>query len=81
MSDYLAFTSDVLGFVAATQGMPLDHLALVGRRTRVSGTHRTVTVEETDFSRQLLLGHFTDSRLKHTPSCSVKKAYFLVLEL
>ena len=55
------------GFIAATQGMPLDHLALWARGACDPEFHGTVTIRETVLGRLPLLGHCTDSRLRHTP--------------
>lgn len=66
---------------ATTQGTPLDCLTLVARETYVFESHETLTIEETVLGILPLAGHCTDSRLKHTPSVSVKEAYLLVLEL
>lgn len=68
-------------FAAAAQGMPLDHLALMARRVCIPGSHGTLTIGDRVLGRLPPPGHFTDSRLKYTPSLSVKEAYFLGLEL
>lgn len=51
--------------------MPLDHLSLVARRTAF--LYRTIIIAKTVLGRLLYTGHYTDSRLKHIPSLSVKK--------
>lgn len=66
-------------FVAAAQGTPLDHLdhlALMASRACVPRSKGLI-------NRQLLIvyhpqGTCTDSRLKHSPSISVKEAYMFV---
>lgn len=72
--------SGALVFTATAQGMPFDHLALVARRTCIPRSHRIVTIRETVIGRIPSSGHRTESRLKYTPSLSVKEAYLLVLE-
>ena len=42
----LLYTSGTMVFAASTQGIPLDHLALVARWACVPGSHRTVTTGE-----------------------------------
>ena len=66
--------------VAAAQGMPLKHLALVGKGARIAGSHRTVTIREIVLGRLPPPGHCTDSRRKHAPTLSIKKTpIFFVL--
>ena len=72
--------SDDLVFVAATQGMPFDHLALVARGAYVFGSHGAVTVGEI-VGRLPPQGNCTDSRFKHNSCLFVKEVYLLVLEL
>lgn len=65
--------SGVLAFMPATQGMPLDHLALVA-----SGL---VSWVSWDCNRQFLVGHHPKAQQRqHTSSLSEKEAYLLVLE-
>lgn len=68
-----------LVFAAATQGMPLDHLALEARRACVPGSHGTVTIGETVLGRLPPQGT-ASCRLKCTASLSEKEAYLLVQE-
>lgn len=70
-----------LVFAAATQEIILEYLALVARESYVSGPHRSVTIRKIVLGRLLPPRHCTSSRLKYTPSYSVKEAYLLVLEL
>lgn len=76
--------SGVLAFVAAaTQGTPLDLLALEsGVFVFLGGTASTWNCnKQRDSSwKTTTLGHRTDSRLKHTPSLSVKETYLLIAE-
>lgn len=51
---------------AATQRMPLNHLALVAREVCILGSHGTVAIEETVLDRLPSPGHFADRRLRHT---------------
>ena len=64
----LVFTSGVPVFAAATQGMPLDCLALVPRRACVFAPHRIVTFGETVLGRLPPSGDYTDRSLKQ-PFC------------
>ena len=77
----LVHTSGALVFVAATQGTPFDCLALMASRACIHGSQETVTNEETVLGWLPHPVHSTDSRLKHTPSLYVKKAYLIVLGL
>lgn len=61
------FTSGDLVFMAAMQGTPQSHLALEVRRTCVPESCRAGTFRDSVLGRLPLPGHFTDSRLKHTP--------------
>lgn len=74
MSGTPVFISGILVFVAATQKIPLDGLALVIRSICVPGPHRTVTIEET------LLGRPPSQDTVPT-DLSVKETYLLVLAL
>lgn len=78
MSGALVFTFDDPVFAAATQGAPLDHLALEARGSCIPGSHGTRTIRDSVLGRLLPSGHCTDSRLKHTPSLAEKEAYLLV---
>lgn len=70
-----------LVFTVATEGIPLDGLALgVGVGACIPESQETVTIKKAVLSR-LSPGHRIDKILKHTPSLSVKEAYLLVLEL
>lgn len=51
MSGALVFTSGAMVFAAATQGIPLDHLASVARGACISGPYRTVIIKETVLGR------------------------------
>lgn len=51
--------------------MPLDYLSLVARRTVF--LYRTIIIAKIVLGRLLYTVHYTDSRLKHIPSLSVKK--------
>ena len=53
-----------LVFVAATQGKPLDHLALEAGGLEFLGA-MGLTIRETVLGRLPLLGHCADRRLKH----------------
>ena len=66
--------------MAATQGKPLDHLALEAGGLEFLGA-MGLTIRETVLGRLPLLGHCADRRLKHTPCLSEKEAYRLVQEL
>lgn len=80
MSGAWVFMSGTLLFVAAVQGIPLDHLALEARGACVPDSHGTVSIKETIHGRLPPPGHFKDSRLKHNPSISEKEAYLIVQE-
>lgn len=67
MSGALVFTPGDPSFVAATQGTPLDCLALEARGACLLGFHRTVTIRDSPCQTP---GLCTDSRLKHMPSVS-----------
>lgn len=75
------FTSGALVLVAASQGIPLDHLPLIVRRAYLPGSHGTATSGGTVLDRVPHPGYCTDSIVKHTSSLSVKEAYVFVLEL
>lgn len=66
-------------FASAAQSICLGYLTLVASSTYIFEPHGTVTNEET------VLGWLPQgkahSRLKHTPSLSVKEAYLIVLKL
>lgn len=53
-------------------------LGFGGQGTCVPVSHGAVTFEEIVLGKLLLPGHWTHHRLKHIPSLSKKKAYFLV---
>lgn len=65
-------------FATATQGSPLDHLALEARGACIPGSHGNVTIRDSILGRLPPSGHCTGSRLKHTPSLAEKAAYLLV---
>lgn len=67
MSGAPVSTSGDLVFAAAAPGTPLDCLALEasGGGAQIYGSHGNVTIRKTVFGRLHLLGHCTDSRLKH----------------
>ena len=67
--------------MTGTQGTFLDHLVLEAREICVPGSHATVIIRETTPGRLPHLGSCTDSRLKYTPSLSMKDPLLLVLEL
>lgn len=50
---------------AATQRMPLNHLALVARGACIPGSHGSVAIEEIVLERLSSPGHFADRRLRH----------------
>lgn len=66
-------------FVSAAQSIRLDYLTLVASSTYIFESHGTVTNEETVLG--WLPQGIAHSRLKQTPSLSVKEAYLIVLEL
>ena len=70
MSGALVFTSGALVFVAATQGTPSDHLALVAREACIPRYHETVTTGETVHSKLPCSEHYTNSRVKYNPTQS-----------
>ena len=80
MSGAPVFISGALVYVAAAQEIPLKCLALVARGACVPGSHGTVAIGETVPRRLPSLGYCTHSRLKQTPSLSLKEAYLFVLE-
>lgn len=57
--------------------MPFDHLALEAKGGLSSWFHGAVKIKETAFGWLLPLRHYTDSRLKHTPSVSMKEVHLL----
>ena len=59
--------------MAATQGKPLDHMALEAGGLEFLGA-TGLTIRETVLGRLSLLGHCVDHRLKHTPCLSEKEA-------
>lgn len=61
--------------------MQVDHLVLEARESCISGPHGTETIGKIVLIMMIPKGHCTDSRLKHIPSVSLKRAYLLVLEL
>lgn len=75
-----SFKSGAPIFVTAVQGMPLDYLTLVARGASVLRPSEIITSRDIIFGRLPPPGHCTDSKLKHTPSLSVKKDYLLVLQ-
>lgn len=72
------FASGALDFLAASQGIPLDHLAMMARGTCNPGPFGIIT------TRDIILGslppteHYTDVRLKCIHSLSEKEAYSFV---
>lgn len=69
MAGAVAFMSDALVFEAATQGVPLDCVALVAKGTFIPG------------SRFPCPRHRVDCKLRLNHSLSVKETSLLVLEL
>ena len=63
MSGTQVFISGDLIFVAATQRMPLESLALEARWACNPRSHYTITIRERVFGRLPPTGHFTDNRL------------------
>lgn len=47
----------------------------------VSGSHGTLAIRGVVLGRLPLLGRYADSRLRHSPSFSVREASWIVLEL
>lgn len=78
MAGALDFTSGVLFFAAATEGMPLDCLGLEAREAYVPGSHGTKKIGEKVLGRLQLPGHCTGSRLKYISNFSERKAYSLL---
>lgn len=72
--------SGTLIFVAATQRMPLDHLALVPGGLMFLDPTRLLQ-SDSFWQTATPPGHCMDKRIRHTPSLSAKEAYFLALEL
>lgn len=62
----------------STQRTLLAHLALVARKVCIPGSHVTVTAWTNSSCLVTNQGHWTDSRLKHTPRLSVKNVYLFV---
>lgn len=74
------FVSGILGFMAATQGMPLDSLALVIQGNCIPGSHRTLAMRQMVLGKLPSLRQLTDRILRHIPQSSCKGDFF-VLEL
>lgn len=68
ISSALVFTSGDPFFVAATQGMALDHLALEARGLYISGSYGIITTGKIVLGSLPLPGHCTDNKLKHLHS-------------
>lgn len=66
--------------MATTQGMLLDHLALVASVDCIPGSHGTLAIRNMVLGRLLLPGRCTDNGLRHTPK-SFCNGVFFVLEL
>lgn len=71
----LVHSSDTLIFAAAAQRTLLVHLALVASRACAHGSQRTVTNGKMVPNWLPPRAQHRDSRLKCTPSLSVKEAY------
>ena len=65
--------------MTASQGTPLEHLALVVKRLALLALRDCNN--PCSSCQATPPGHCTKNRLKHIPSLSVKEAYLLVLEL
>ena len=63
--------------VQTTLGTPLDHLALVAKRTGIPGLHGTVTTGKTTLGRPPFSGKQNETQ----PNFPMKKNYLLSLEL
>ena len=61
------FKSGALVLAAATQEIPLYHLAVVARDTCIPGNYRTLTIVETVLGRLPHPGHCTDTADWNTP--------------
>lgn len=64
-------------FVAATQRLPLGHLALEAQGTCISRSHGTTAVSKIVLGKISLPGHCTDNRLKHTSGHTKNRPIFL----
>lgn len=73
---YLLFMSGA----AVIQEMPLNHMALEANEAIIPKSLGKIT-REAVIGRLQPPGHWTDSKLKHNFSLSVKKSYLFVLEL
>lgn len=80
MFDALFFMPGIPVFGAAAQGILLDWLALVTRGPYLPGFQRTIEIRKIVLGRLPFPGHCTESRMRHTPSPSVKEASLLILE-
>lgn len=80
MFDVLFFMCGIPVFAAAAQVIPLDWLALVTRGVYLPGFQRSIEIRETVLLRLPPPWHCTESRMRHTPSPSVKEASLLILE-
>lgn len=63
------------------EGMPLDCLTLVAKKTGIPELHRTITIGKTIVGSPPPPGNCADSKLKHNSSLPIQKAYLLSLEL
>lgn len=65
-------------FTVAAQDTPSNHLDLVAITAYVHRSHRTITNGKQFLTGYLPSSQHRRSKLKHTPSLSVKKAYYLI---